>query len=127
MRGDQCVVVSDLKIGADLVALTFEEKQRQVAVAAVMVVVEGQLLLAVGAVFGVLHIQDDHRGRLGITGDEGLDERLRQAVDILARAGVLQAGKGRTRSQVVTFGEWSLPQWRPFDLNSRRNLRVRRL
>ena len=62
-----------------------------------MLVVEGQHLLAMSAVFRVIHIQDDHCGRLGIAGDEGLNKRLRQAIDVLASAGVLQVREDGAR------------------------------
>jgi len=87
--------------GDELTREPLEQEQRQVAVAAVVVVVEGKLLLAVGAILGVIHVQQDHRRRFGITGDEGVDEGLRQAVDVPACQAVLQPRKGRPGGERV--------------------------
>lgn len=78
---------------------TFEEKQWQVAVAAIMTIVEGQLLLPVSVIHGMIHVQDDHRRRGGIAVDECVNERLGQAEDVFAGEPVLQAGKGWSGSQ----------------------------
>ena len=47
----------------------FEQKQRQVAVTLVMVVVKRQFLLAVDSIFGVIHVEHDRLWRLGVAGD----------------------------------------------------------
>jgi hypothetical protein len=59
------------------------------------VIGEGQLLLAVSFLLGVVQVQDNHLRGLSITGHKVLDKRLREAVDILAGSRVLQVREGR--------------------------------
>ena len=66
-----------------------------------VVVVERLLLLAMGGILGVIHVQHDHGRRLGVAGDEGLDEAFGQAVNVFARYAVLQAGERGSRSQII--------------------------
>ena len=87
--------------GDELARNALEEEQRQIAMAAVMMVVEAQLLLPVGGVLGVIHVQDEERGRCGIAGDELIDKRLGQAVDILGRCGILQTREGGGAGQIA--------------------------
>jgi len=77
-----------------------EQEQRQVAVAAVVVVVEAQLLRSVGGVLGMIHVQDDELGWFGIAGDELIDEGLGQAVDVFGRGAILQARERGGAGQV---------------------------
>ena len=68
--------------------------------ASVVSVVEDQLLLSVGGVLGMIQFQHNDRRRLGLAGDELIDERDGKPVAILTAGGVLQAGQGRRTGQV---------------------------
>jgi len=96
--------------GDEFARQPLEEKQRQVAMAVVVMVVEGQFLLAVGAVFGVVHVQHDDARGLRVTGDEALDEGPGQTVDVFAAEAVLQAREGRPRGQRSGFIQRCTPQ-----------------
>ncbi len=66
-----------------------------------MVVVEGQFLLPVGPVFGMVHVQDDDRGWAGIAGNEDLDKGLGQTIDVLAGESVLQPRERGAGGQII--------------------------
>jgi len=68
-----------------------------------VVVVERLLLLAMGGILGVIHVQHDHGRRLGVAGDEGLDEAFGQAVNVFARYAVLQARERGAVGQVISL------------------------
>jgi hypothetical protein len=53
--------------------------------ALVVMTIKRQLLLAVGPVFGVVHVQHDDLWRPGVTGDKGLGQPMGQA-DLLVNA-----------------------------------------
>jgi hypothetical protein len=86
--------------GDELAGDALEEEQRQTAVAAVVMVVEAQLLLTVSGVLAMIHVQDDERRRCGIAGDELIGKRLGQAVDIFGRRRVLQARESGGAGQI---------------------------
>ena len=68
------------------------DQQRQIAVGAVVVVVEGQLLLAVGRVLGRVHVDHHPHHRLApMPPDEVLRQELRQPQQFLLGDPVLQA------------------------------------
>ena len=87
--------------GDEFAGESLEDKQRQVAVVAVMVVIKGEFLLAMGGILGVVHIEDNHRGWLGITGDELINKGLGHAVDIPGRGGIFQTREGGRTGQVT--------------------------
>tara|TARA_R110000868_G_scaffold35176_1_gene126354 strand:- start:24784 stop:25092 length:309 start_codon:yes stop_codon:yes gene_type:complete len=66
--------------GDELARQAFEQKQVQVAVASIVIVIKRQLLLTVGPVFGVIHVQHDHLWRPGVAGDKLLDKGLGQSM-----------------------------------------------
>lgn len=76
-----------------------EHQQGQVTMVAVMVVVEGQRLLAVGGVVGMVHVQRDAARGVFIPGDELLDQGAGQAVDVAAPQRAFQAGVGGAAGQ----------------------------
>ena len=78
-----------------------EDKQRQVAVVAVMVVIKGEFLLAMGGILGVVHIEDNHRGWLGVTGNELINKGPGHAVEIPGRGGIFQTREGGRTGQVT--------------------------
>jgi hypothetical protein len=67
--------------------------------ALVMLVIEGEFLLAMGRVLRVIQVQDNRRRRFGVTGNEVIDERLGEPVDVLAIHTVLQPREGRSARQ----------------------------
>ena len=74
----------------------FEQKQRQVAVTLVMVVVKRQFLLAVDPIFGVIHVEHDHLWQLGVAGDnlfhKGLGQPMNQT-DLLVNVAQQQGAE----------------------------------
>lgn len=91
--------------GDQLPGESFEEEQRQVAMIAVVVVVERQFLLPVCRILRVIHIQHDHGRRLGVAGDEGVDEAFGQAVNVFARYAVLEPGERGAGGQVISLAQ----------------------
>ena len=53
-----------------------EDHQRQVARAAIVVVIKREFLLAVDGIFGVIQVEHQRLGRGGIAGDELIDQRF---------------------------------------------------
>ena len=53
----------------------FENKQRQIAMTLVMMVIEGEFLLAMGRILRVIEVQDNSGRGLGVTCNEVIDER----------------------------------------------------
>lgn len=88
--------------------------------AAVMMIVEAELLLAVRGVLGVIHIQHDDRRWRGITGDELIDERPSDAIEVFSGGRILQARERRGTGQIARavqrpalqaeFEQWITPQ-----------------
>jgi hypothetical protein len=67
-----------------------------------VVVIEGQFLLARRRVLGVIEVENNgHRGRGG-AGNEVVNKRLREAVEIGARHAVFEPGEGRSTRQVLS-------------------------
>ena len=56
--------------------------------------------MAVGRILRMVQVVPDHRRRLGIDGDERIDEGLRHSIDVLGRDGILQARERRPTGQV---------------------------
>ena len=83
-----------------------EEKQRQIAVATVVVVVETELLLTVGGVLGVIHVQHDDGRWDRITGDELIDVRLGDAVEVFGSSRILQARDRGSAGQIAFAVQW---------------------
>ena len=78
-----------------------EHQQRQVAVMSIVVVVEGQRLLAVGGIVRVVEVQGDGGRRFGIAGDELLHQSASQTVNIAAAQRSLQTGVGAAGGQGI--------------------------
>ncbi len=89
--------------GNELARQTFKQKQWQVAVTLVMVVIKRQFLLAVGLVFGVIHVQHDHLWRLGVAGDKLLYKGLGETVKVAGVNGIFQAREGRCAGQILLW------------------------
>ena len=79
----------------------FKNQQWQIAITLVVMVIEGELLLAMGRVFCMIEVQDNRSGRLRIAGDEVVDERLRETVEVRAGHLMFEPGEGRRTRQVL--------------------------
>ena len=64
-------------------------------------IVAGKLLLAMRRVIGVIEVKHNGGGRLWVAGDEVVDQRAREPVEILAVDAVFKPGKGRGTRQVL--------------------------
>ena len=87
--------------GDELARQALEQKQRQVAVTLVMMIVKRQLLLAMGLVFGMIHVEHDHLWRFGVAGDKLFHKGLGQAVKVAIVGGIFQAREGRSAGQIL--------------------------
>jgi hypothetical protein len=67
----------------------------------VMMVIEGEFLLAMGRILRVIEVQDNSGRGLGVTGNEVIDERLGEPVEIEAGDAVFEPGEGRGTRQVL--------------------------
>ena len=79
----------------------FENEQGQIAIAPIVVVIEGEFLLAMGRVIGVIEVKHNGGGRLGVAGDEVVDQRVGEPVEVLAVDAVFQPRKGGGTRQVL--------------------------
>ena len=66
-----------------------------------MVVIEREFLLAMGRVIGVIEVEHNSGGRLGIAGDEVVDQRVGEPVEVLAVDAVFKTRKGGGTRQVL--------------------------
>ncbi len=62
----------------------FENEEGQVAIALVVMVIEGELLLPMRRVIGVIQVEHNGRRGLWVAGDEVVHQGLCQAIEILA-------------------------------------------
>lgn len=83
------------------VCSTFENEQRQIAIALVVMVIEGKFLLAMSRVIGVIEVKHNGGGGLGGAGDEVVDQGVRESVEILTVDPVFKPGKGRGTRHVL--------------------------
>ena len=81
----------------------FENEQRQVAIAPVVMVIEREFLLAMRRVIGVIEVEPNGGGRLRVAGDEVIDQGLREPVEVLAVDAVFQRRKGGSTRQVLLW------------------------
>src|SRR5499427_9279740 len=78
----------------------FKNEQRQVAMTLVMMVIEGQFLLTMRRVLGVIEVEDNGSRGLGEACNEVVNERLREPVEIRTSYAVFEAGEGWGARQV---------------------------
>lgn len=83
------------RVGDELARRALEQKQRQVAVALVMMVLKRQFRLALGSIFEVVHVEHDHLWRHGVVGDKLFDKDWGQAAEVACTGGVFQARERR--------------------------------
>jgi hypothetical protein len=79
----------------------FKNEQGQVAIALVVMIVEGQFLLAMRRVFRVIEVEDNGGRGLGVTRNEVVHERPGEAVEVGAGHAVFEPGEGRGTRQVL--------------------------
>jgi hypothetical protein len=79
----------------------FENEERQVAIALVVMVREGERLLPMRRVLRVIEVEHNGGGGLWGTGNKVIHERQRQAIEILAVDAVFQACEGGATGQVL--------------------------
>ena len=82
-------------------ALSFVDMQGLIAPGLEVPVEQGQLLGAVHLVFGIVYVQYDRFGRLGVGGDEGIGEGHGDPVEIASSDPVLEAAHRGLAGQVV--------------------------
>src|SRR5918994_6222113 len=66
-----------------------------------MMVIEGELLLAMGRVLGMIQVEDNGGRRLGIAGNEVVHEGLGEPVEIRAGHPVFESGEGGGTRQIL--------------------------
>ena len=79
----------------------FKNQQRQRAITLGVMVIEGEFLLAMGRVFRMIEVQDNRGGRPRIAGNEVVDERLGETVEVRAGHLMFEPGEGRRTRQVL--------------------------
>jgi hypothetical protein len=79
----------------------FEYKERQIAIALVVMIIEGEFLLAMGGIIGVVYIEDNGGGRLGVAGNEVVHAGLCEPIEVFAVHLMLQTGEGGGTRQVL--------------------------
>ena len=62
-------------------------------------VIEGQFLLAMRRVLGVIEVKNNRRWRLRVAGNEVVNKRMREAGEIGASHAVFEPGEGRSTRQ----------------------------
>jgi hypothetical protein len=70
--------------------------------ALVMMVVEGEFLLAMGGVFRMIEVEDNRGGRLGVARNEVIDKRLGEPVEVRAGHLMFESGEGWRTGQVLS-------------------------
>src|SRR5215470_8685573 len=67
-----------------------------------MMVIEGQFLLAMRRVLGVIEVKNNRRWRLGVAGNEVVNKRMREAGEIGASHAMFEPGECRSTRQVLS-------------------------
>jgi hypothetical protein len=79
----------------------FENEQRQIAVTLIVMVIEGELLLAMCGGRGMVDVEDNRRRGLGVARQKLVDKGLREAIEIGAGEAVFEAGERRGTRQIL--------------------------
>ena len=66
-----------------------------------MVVIEREFLLAMGRVISMIEVEHNGGGRLGVAGDEMIDQGMGKSVEVLAVDAVFKTRKGGGTRQVL--------------------------
>jgi hypothetical protein len=75
------------------------------AIAPIVMIIEREFLLAMRGVIGMIQVEDNSGGGLGVTRNEVVDKSLRQAVEVFAVDTMLKTREGGSTGQVVLWGE----------------------
>jgi hypothetical protein len=62
----------------------FENEERQIAIALIVMVIEGEFLLPMRRIIRVIQVKHNGGGGLRVAGDEVVHQGLRQAIEVLA-------------------------------------------
>ena len=82
---------------------TLENEEGQIAIALVVMVIEGTRLLTMRWVIGVIQVEHKSRGWFRVAGAELLHQGPRQAIDVLAVYAVFQTREGGATRQVLLW------------------------
>ena len=67
----------------------------------IVMIIEGQFLLPMRRVLGVINVEDNSRRRLGVAGNTVVHERLREPGEVRAGHTVLKPREGRGTREVL--------------------------
>ena len=80
---------------------SLKDKEGQITIALVVMVIEGEFLLAMRGVIGVIEVQHDGRGGLCVAGNKVVHEGRGETIEVLAVHLVLQPRERGSTGQVV--------------------------
>jgi hypothetical protein len=72
----------------------FENEEREIAMVLIVMIIERELLLAIRWVIGVVQVQDNGGGGLGVAGDEVVHQGPCDTIDVGTVHLMLQTGEG---------------------------------
>ena len=72
----------------------FENEERQIAMVLIVMIIERKLLLAIRRIIGVVDIEDNGGGRLGVAGDEVVHQGPCEPIEVFAVHLMLQTREG---------------------------------
>ena len=71
----------------------FENEERQIAIALIVMVIEGEFLLPMRRIISMVYIKDNRVGRLRVTGNKVIDSGPRETIEVFAVDLVFQPGE----------------------------------
>jgi hypothetical protein len=72
----------------------FENEQWERAIALIIMIIEGELLLPMRGIIGVVYIEDNGWGRFRVTRKKVVDQGPRETIEVFAVYLVFQTGEG---------------------------------
>jgi hypothetical protein len=72
-----------------------ENKEREIAMVLIVMIIKGKLLLPIRGIIGVVYIEDNGGRRLGVAGDKVVHQGARMTIQVFAVHVVLKPGEGR--------------------------------
>ena len=79
----------------------FENEKRQITMVLIVMIIERKLLLAMRGIVGVVDIEDNGGGRLGVAGDAVVHQGPCEPIEVFAVHLMLQPGEGGSTREVV--------------------------
>src|SRR5215475_11397469 len=73
----------------------------------IVMIIERKLLLAMCGIIGVVDIEDNGSGRLGVAGDAVVHQGLCKPIEVFAVHLMLQPGEGGSTREVVLVLQWT--------------------